>query len=87
MKHARFAATIVIWGAAAAQAQVVVDQAATAGESYARGMSGIISAQGQKNVDDLQRGSTTRTRTRPPSTTASSRSTPTGKRKAFIKNT
>jgi hypothetical protein len=55
MKRALFcAATIVIWGAATAQAQVVVDQAATAGESYARGISGIISSQGQKNVDDSQ---------------------------------
>lgn len=55
MKRALFcAATIVFWGVAAAQAQVVVDQAATAGESYARGMSGIISAQGQKNLNDSQ---------------------------------
>jgi hypothetical protein len=55
MKRALFcAAAIVIWGAATAHAQVVVDQAATAGESYARGMSGIISAQGQKNLDDSQ---------------------------------
>src|SRR5688572_12950111 len=45
---------LVALGASAAQAQVVVDQAATAGESYARGMSGIISAQGDKNLSDSQ---------------------------------
>ena len=48
------AAVLFVSCASAAQAQVVVDQAATAGESYARGVSGIISAQGQKNVDDSQ---------------------------------
>ena len=36
------------------QAQVVVDQAATAGESYARGVSGIIQSQGQRNLDNSQ---------------------------------
>lgn len=55
MKLAPFcAATLLVFGATVARAQVVVDQAATAGESYARGVSGIISAQGQKNVDDSQ---------------------------------
>lgn len=48
------AALLIVLGVSAAKAQVVVDQAATAGESYARGMSGIISAQGQKNLDDSQ---------------------------------
>ena len=48
------AALLLVLGIATAQAQVVVDQAATAGESYARGISGIISAQGQKNLDDSQ---------------------------------
>jgi hypothetical protein len=43
-----------VCAAAVAEAQVVVDQAATAGESYARGVSGIISAQGQKNLDNSQ---------------------------------
>lgn len=55
MRYAPFCAVLVIaLGTSAAEAQVVVDQAATAGESYARGMSGIISAQGQKNLDDSQ---------------------------------
>jgi hypothetical protein len=55
MKYAPLCAVmLVVGGGAAIQAQVVVDQAATAGESYARGISGIISAQGQKNVDDSQ---------------------------------
>ena len=48
------AALFVVCGGSAVQAQVVVDQAATAGESYARGISGIISAQGQKNLSDSQ---------------------------------
>jgi hypothetical protein len=48
------AALFVVLGISTAQAQVVVDQAATAGESYARGVSGIISSQGQKNLDDSQ---------------------------------
>ncbi len=55
MKFAPHCAALLIGlSAAAAQAQVVVDQAATAGESYARGMSGIISAQGQRNLDSSQ---------------------------------
>lgn len=33
---------------------IAYDPAATAGESYARGMSGIIDAQGNKNVSDSQ---------------------------------
>jgi hypothetical protein len=48
------AGVLVFCSTVAVQAQVVVDQAATAGESYARGMSGIISAQGQKNLSDSQ---------------------------------
>ncbi len=48
------AAVLFVLSATAAQAQVVVDQAATAGESYSRGISGIISAQGQKNLSDSQ---------------------------------
>ena len=55
MRAAPFCASLlIVWCASAGQAQVVVDQAATAGESYARGMSGIISAQGQKNLSDSQ---------------------------------
>ena len=55
MRSAIFGAALLLaWGATAAQAQVVVDQASTAGESYARGMSGIISAQGQKNLSNSQ---------------------------------
>jgi hypothetical protein len=55
MKHALpCAALLLCWGISTTQAQVVVDQAATAGESYARGVSGIISSQGQKNLDDSQ---------------------------------
>jgi hypothetical protein len=38
----------------ASLAQVVYNNASTAGESYARGISGIIQSQGQKNVDDSQ---------------------------------
>jgi hypothetical protein len=45
---------LVVCMASAAFGQVVVDQAATAGESYARGMSGIIDAQGNKNLSDSQ---------------------------------
>lgn len=48
------AALLLVIGATAAQAQVVVDQAATAGESYSRGISGIISAQGQANLSNSQ---------------------------------
>ncbi len=48
------AALLVVLGISTAQALVVVDQAATAGESYARGISGIISSQGKKNLDDSQ---------------------------------
>lgn len=48
------AALLLFLGVSTAGAQVVVDQAATAGESYARGISGIISSQGQKNLDDSQ---------------------------------
>lgn len=48
------AVLLILCGGAAVEAQVVVDQAATAGESYARGVSGIISAQGQKNLDNSQ---------------------------------
>lgn len=54
----RYAAFCALWliacGGSTVCGQVVVDQAATAGESYARGVSGIISAQGQKNLDDSQ---------------------------------
>ncbi len=49
-----YAAVLFVFCATAAQAQVVVDQAATAGESYARGISGIISAQGQANLSNSQ---------------------------------
>lgn len=48
------AALLIVSGVSTAQAQVVVDQAATAGESYARGISGIISAQGQTNLSNSQ---------------------------------
>lgn len=48
------AALLLLPAISTVEAQVVVDQAATAGESYARGVSGIISAQGQKNLDDSQ---------------------------------
>lgn len=48
------AAFVLLVGGSMVEAQVVVDQAATAGESYARGISGIISSQGQKNLDDSQ---------------------------------
>jgi hypothetical protein len=55
MKLAPFSALLVIvWGGSVVEAQVVVDQAATAGESYARGVSGIISAQGQANLSNSQ---------------------------------
>jgi hypothetical protein len=55
MKFVIFCAAVLVGGMASSiQAQVVVDQAATAGESYARGISGIISAQGQKNLSDSQ---------------------------------
>ncbi len=55
MKYAPLCAVLmIVGGGSAVQAQVVVDQAATAGESYARGISGIISAQGQRNVNDSQ---------------------------------
>jgi hypothetical protein len=55
MKFAPYCAVmLVVWGGSVLQAQVVVDQAATAGESYARGVSGIISAQGQRNLDNSQ---------------------------------
>lgn len=59
MKCAPFCALLLVAVAVAVaasvvQAQVVVDQASTAGESYARGVSGIISAQGQKNLSDSQ---------------------------------
>ena len=47
------AVIFAVW-ASIAQAQVVVDQAATAGESYARGISGIIQSQGQRNLDNSQ---------------------------------
>jgi hypothetical protein len=48
------AALLFVCCASAARAQVVVDQASTAGESYARGVSGIISAQGQANLSNSQ---------------------------------
>ena len=48
------ALVLIVWGGSVVEAQVVVDQAATAGESYSRGISGIISAQGQKNLSDSQ---------------------------------
>jgi len=55
MKCAPFCALLFVAVAApVVQAQVVVDQAATAGESYARGVSGIISAQGQTNLSNSQ---------------------------------
>jgi len=55
MKYAAFGALwLIACGGSAVWGQVVVDQAATAGESYARGVSGIISAQGQKNLNDSQ---------------------------------
>ena len=55
MKCAPFCALLLVAVAApVVQAQVVVDQASTAGESYARGVSGIISAQGQKNLSNSQ---------------------------------
>jgi hypothetical protein len=41
-------------GTTAAWAQVVVNNASTAGESYARGVGGVIQAQGQKNLSDSQ---------------------------------
>ena len=47
-------AVVRLAAASVAQGQVVVDQAATAGESYARGVSGIIQAQGQRNLDNSQ---------------------------------
>lgn len=48
------AAVLFVLSATASQAQVVMDQAATAGESYARGISGIISAQGEANLSNSQ---------------------------------
>jgi hypothetical protein len=45
---------LVLLGSAAATAQVIYNNASTAGESYARGVSGVIQAQGQKNLDDSQ---------------------------------
>lgn len=55
MKYAPLCAALLILSVGtAADAQVVVDQAATAGESYARGVSGIITAQGQRNLDNSQ---------------------------------
>lgn len=55
MKYAAFGAMLCCsLSGSAAWGQVVVDQAATAGESYARGVSGIISAQGQRNLDNSQ---------------------------------
>ena len=44
----------IVLSAAAAQGQVVVNQAATAGESYDRGVGGIIQAQGQRNLSNSQ---------------------------------
>jgi len=49
-----YAVLLFVSSVTIAQGQVVVDQAATAGESYARGISGIISSQGQKNLSDSQ---------------------------------
>ena len=44
----------IVLSGTAAQAQVYVDQAATAGESYSRGVGGAIQAQGQRNLSNSQ---------------------------------
>ena len=55
MKFAPYCALVlIVWSGSVVEAQVVVDQAATAGESYSRGVSGIISAQGQANLSNSQ---------------------------------
>jgi hypothetical protein len=45
---------ILVLGGAVAVAQVVTTGGSTAGGDYARGMSGIISAQGQRNLSNSQ---------------------------------
>lgn len=45
---------VTLWASAASAQWVVEDQAATAGESYARGLSDVISAQGSANLSNSQ---------------------------------
>lgn len=49
-----FIVLICALGATVANGQVIYNSASTVGESYQRGLSGVISAQGQKNVSDSQ---------------------------------
>jgi hypothetical protein len=52
--HSIIALGIVLAGMSAAIGQVIYNNASTAAEGYANGVSNIISAQGQKNVSDSQ---------------------------------
>jgi hypothetical protein len=55
MKYATFhMAWLFVLGSTAAKGQVIYNNASTAGESYARGVSGIIQAQGQRNLSNSQ---------------------------------
>src|SRR3990170_6047118 len=55
MRHlSSYVILLVVLGSSAAWAQVIYNNASTAGESYARGVSGVIQAQGQRNLSNSQ---------------------------------
>src|SRR5262245_34433251 len=54
MRVLSYVAALFMLGSMAATAQVIYNSASTAGEGYARGLSSVIEAQGQRNLSNSQ---------------------------------